>query len=194
MFLDVRDVLALDQQVCFALYTASRAVTARYRPLLDELGITYPQYLVLLVLWERDGQTVKELGAALRLDSSTLSPLLKRLEAAGLVTRFRRTDDERSVTIRLTETGSTLRQQARAVPAQLVCEGGLGIGELDALRETLVRLTTALSDAALTNAAPTGTARIGTARIGTARIDTAHTDTAHTDRQGEISDGSPVHR
>jgi len=209
MFLDVRDVLALDQQVCFALYTASRAVTARYRPLLDELGITYPQYLVLLVLWERDGQTVKELGTALRLDSSTLSPLLKRLEAAGLVTRSRRTDDERSVTIRLTETGSALRQRARAVPAQLVCEGGLGIGELDALRETLVRLTAALTDAAPADTVPTGTAPIGTAPIGTAPIaitpiatapihiapiHTAPTHTAHTDRQGETSDGSPVHR
>ena len=142
----VRDVLALDQQVCFALYTASRAVTARYRPLLDELGITYPQYLVLLVLWERDARTVKELGAALRLDSSTLSPLLKRLEAAGLVARARRSDDERSVTVRLTGTGSALRERARAVPARLVCDGGLGIGELDALRETLVRLTAALTD------------------------------------------------
>jgi len=142
----VRDALALDQQVCFALYTASRAVTARYRPLLDELGITYPQYLVLLVLWERDARTVKELGAALRLDSSTLSPLLKRLEAAGLVARARRSDDERSVTVRLTEAGGALRERAGAVPARLVCDGGLDIGELDALRETLVRLTAALTD------------------------------------------------
>ncbi|MET7426278.1 MarR family transcriptional regulator [Dactylosporangium sp. NPDC005555] len=145
----MRDVLALDQQVCFALYTASRAVTARYRPLLDELGITYPQYLVLLVLWEHDSRTVKELGAALRLDSSTLSPLLKRLEAAGLVTRARRTDDERSVTVQLTGAGAALRERARAVPARLVCEGkegGLGIDELDALRETLVRLTATLTD------------------------------------------------
>ncbi len=142
----VRDVLALDQQVCFALYTASRAVTARYRPLLDELGITYPQYLVLLVLWEQDERTVKDIGAALRLDSSTLSPLLKRLEAAGLVARSRRVDDERSVTVRLTGEGSALREQARAVPARLVCDGGLGIDELDALRETLVRLTAVLTD------------------------------------------------
>lgn len=161
----VRDVLALDQQVCFALYTASRAVTARYRPLLDELGITYPQYLVLLVLWEQDARTVKELGAALRLDSSTLSPLLKRLEAAGLVARTRRTDDERSVTIRLTETGGALRERARAVPARLVCDGGLDIGELDALRETLVRLTTALTELS-----------------------------EPSDPQGDIPDGSPVHR
>src|SRR3954469_18437946 len=107
-FLGVRDVLALDQQVCFALYTATRAVTARYRPLLDELGVTYPQYLVLLALWERDARTVKDLGAALQLDSSTLSPLLKRLEAGGLVARERRADDERSVLIRLTPDGDRL--------------------------------------------------------------------------------------
>lgn len=161
----VRDVLALDQQVCFALYTASRAVTARYRPLLDELGITYPQYLVLLVLWEHDGQTVKEIGAALRLDSSTLSPLLKRLEAAGLVVRSRRVDDERSVTVRLTDAGTALREQASAVPARLVCDGGLGISELDTLRETLVRLTAALTDLQ---------------ELG--------------DPQGDTPDGSPVHR
>lgn len=141
----VTDVLALDRQVCFALYTASRAVTARYRPLLDELGITYPQYLVLLVLWEDGDRTVKELGTALRLDSSTLSPLLKRLEATGLVRRERRSDDERSVTIRLTDRGAGLRERARAIPAQLVCDGGLNIDELDALRHTLVRLTAALA-------------------------------------------------
>jgi DNA-binding MarR family transcriptional regulator len=147
------DVLPLDQQVCFALYTAGRAVTARYRPLLDELGITYPQYLVLLALWERDERTVKDLGTALRLDSSTLSPLLKRLEAAGLVLRERRTDDERSVTIRLTGTGSAMRARASAIPARLLCADGLDLHELADLRETLVRLTTALNNAALSNAA-----------------------------------------
>ncbi|WP_433614469.1 MarR family winged helix-turn-helix transcriptional regulator [Dactylosporangium sp. CA-139114] len=138
------DVLPLDRQVCFALYTATRAVTARYRPLLDELGLTYPQYLVLLALWEQDERTVKDLGAALRLDSSTLSPLLKRLEAAGLVARERRADDERSVTVRLTADGSALRTRAAGIPARLVCDGGLGLGELEELRDTLVRLTAAL--------------------------------------------------
>ncbi|MER7281338.1 MarR family transcriptional regulator [Dactylosporangium sp. NPDC000244] len=138
------DVLPLDRQVCFALYTATRAVTARYRPLLDELGLTYPQYLVLLALWEQDQRTVKDLGAALRLDSSTLSPLLKRLEAAGLVARERRADDERSVTVRLTAEGSALRTRAAGIPARLVCDGGLGLGELEELRDTLVRLTAAL--------------------------------------------------
>ncbi|MET7403323.1 MarR family transcriptional regulator [Dactylosporangium sp. NPDC005572] len=138
------DVLPLDRQVCFALYTASRAVTARYRPLLDELGLTYPQYLVLLALWERDGRTVKELGTALRLDSSTLSPLLKRLETAGLVHRERRADDERSVTVRLTPHGAGLRTRASALPARLLCEDGLDLDELNELRITLTRLTTAL--------------------------------------------------
>ena len=92
--------LLLDDQLCFALYAASRAVTTRYRPLLDELGLTYPQYLVMLVLWDRDSISVGELGAALQLESSTLSPLLKRLEAGGLLRRERRPDDERSVAIR----------------------------------------------------------------------------------------------
>lgn len=95
--------LLLDDQLCFALYAASRAVTARYRPLLDELGLTYPQYLVMLVLWDRDGSTVSDLGKALQLESSTLSPLLKRLEAAGLLRRERRPDDERSVALYLTD-------------------------------------------------------------------------------------------
>ncbi|GAA3189463.1 hypothetical protein GCM10010532_004480 [Dactylosporangium siamense] len=192
--LRVRDVLALDQQVCFALYTASRAVTARYRPLLDELGITYPQYLVLLVLWEQDARTVKELGTALRLDSSTLSPLLKRLEAAGLVTRARRADDERSVTVQLTGTGAALRERARAVPARLVCDGGLGIGELDALRETLVRLTATLTDIAATDAAVTDAALTDTAFTNTALTSTALTNAPLTDLQGDAPDGSPVHR
>jgi DNA-binding MarR family transcriptional regulator len=138
------DVLPLDRQVCFALYTATHAVTARYRPLLDELGVTYPQYLALLALWERDERTVKDLGAALRLDSSTLSPLLKRLEAAGLVARQRRADDERSVTVRLTAEGMALRDRAAGIPARLVCDGGLGLSELAELRDTLVRLTAAL--------------------------------------------------
>ncbi|WP_433057850.1 MarR family winged helix-turn-helix transcriptional regulator [Dactylosporangium sp. CS-033363] len=138
------DVLPLDRQVCFALYTATRAVTARYRPLLDELGLTYPQYLVLLALWEQDERSVKDLGAALRLESSTLSPLLKRLETAGLVARERRSDDERSVTVRLTSEGTALRTQAAGVPARLVCDGGLDLGELEELRDTLVRLTAAL--------------------------------------------------
>ena len=94
-----RDALALDDQLCFALYAASRAMTARYRPLLDAVGLTYPQYLVMVVLWDEGPSTVRELGERLRLDSGTLSPLLKRLEGSGLVARERRADDERSVLV-----------------------------------------------------------------------------------------------
>ena len=112
--------VALDDQLCFALYAASRAVTARYRPMLDELGVTYPQYLVLMLLWEEDGQTVGQLGQRLALDSGTLSPLLKRLTAAGLVTRHRRADDERSVSVRLTDAGRALHEPACAISAEMI--------------------------------------------------------------------------
>lgn len=134
--------LLLDDQLCFALYAASRAVTARYRPLLDELGLTYPQYLVMLVLWDQDSVSVRELGAALQLESSTLSPLLKRLEASGLVTRERRPDDERSVAIRLTEDGARLRDRARSVPVAIGDAMGL-TREQDAMAKQLLRLLTA---------------------------------------------------
>ena len=133
--------LALDRQVCFALYAASRAVTQLYRPLLDPLGLTYPQYLALLVLWERGPVTVSELGAALDLDSGTLSPLLKRLEAAGLVSRHRRADDERSVEVRLTDDGERLREKAATVPRTIAKATGLRAGELAELRRTLTELT-----------------------------------------------------
>lgn len=116
----VEDPLALDRQVCFALYAASRAVTAAYRPLLEPLGLTYPQYLVMLVLWERGRLPVREIGDALRLDSGTLSPLLKRLEAAGLVTRERSPEDERQVVVDLTDDGRSLRDRAVDVPARIV--------------------------------------------------------------------------
>ena len=134
--------LLLDDQLCFALYAASRAVTARYRPLLDELGLTYPQYLVLLVLWEQDSISVRELGAALHLESSTLSPLLKRLEANGLLRRERRADDERSVALRLTQDGARLRERAGTVPLAIGDAMGL-TPEQDALAKKLLRLLTA---------------------------------------------------
>ncbi|GGO15850.1 putative transcriptional regulator, MarR family protein [Micromonospora parathelypteridis] len=139
----VTDDLVLRRQVCFALYAASRALTDVYRPILDELGLTYPQYLVLLVLWERpdDAPTVSELGAELRLDSGTLSPLLKRLEGAGLVVRRRSARDERRVEVGLTEQGRALRQQVDEVPLQIARATGLGITELVALRDTLTRVT-----------------------------------------------------
>ncbi|KAA0940613.1 MarR family transcriptional regulator [Streptomyces apricus] len=132
----------LDDQLCFALYAASRAVTARYRPLLDELGLTYPQYLVMLVLWEQDSISVRDLGAALQLESSTLSPLLKRLEAAGLLRRERRTDDERSVALRLTDAGLRLQDRADAVPLAMGDAMGL-TPEQDATAKQLLRLLTA---------------------------------------------------
>jgi DNA-binding MarR family transcriptional regulator len=138
-------VPVLSRQVCFALYAASRAVTNRYRPVLDELGITYPQYLALLVLWERGDTSVKDLGAALQLESSTLSPLLKRLEAAGLVERRRRLDDERSVLVRLTDRGSEMRERVRGLPRELASATGLRSEELESLRETLLRLTATLT-------------------------------------------------
>jgi DNA-binding MarR family transcriptional regulator len=111
--------LELDAQLCFDLYAASRAVTTAYRSLLADLGLTYPQYLVMLVLWERGSCTVRELGEVLHLDSGTLSPLLKRLMAAGLLRRERRTDDERSVRAVLTDKGQALRARADAVPAAI---------------------------------------------------------------------------
>jgi MarR family transcriptional regulator, organic hydroperoxide resistance regulator len=111
--------LRLDNQLCFALYSASLAMTKIYKPLLDELGITYPQYLVLLVLWENDGLTVSELGGHLYLDSGTLTPLLKRMESADLLTRLRDTQDERRVLIRLSAAGRKLKARARRIPGCL---------------------------------------------------------------------------
>jgi DNA-binding MarR family transcriptional regulator len=107
---------ALDELLCFSLYSASHAFNQLYRPVLDEIGLTYPQYLVLVVLWAEDDQTVSDLGRALHLDSSTLTPLLKRLEAAGYVTRNRDPADERQVRVRLTQAGKALKERARAVP------------------------------------------------------------------------------
>ncbi|MEE1942406.1 MarR family transcriptional regulator [Streptomyces sp. TRM 70361] len=130
----------LDDQLCFLLYTASRTVTARYRPLLDELNLTYPQYLAMLVLWERGPVSVRELGTALHLESSTLSPLLKRLEAAGLVRRERRTDDERSVSVTLTEAGLGLRERVLAVPPVIGDAMGLTDEEFEAAGKLLRKL------------------------------------------------------
>ncbi|MCX4738635.1 MarR family winged helix-turn-helix transcriptional regulator [Streptomyces antibioticus] len=132
--------LLLDDQLCFALYAAQRAVTSAYRPLLDELGLTYPQYLVLLVLWERGETTVKELAAALRLDYGTVSPLLKRLEAAGLVRRERAARDERSVLVACTGRGEELKGRAARVPGALMAATDLADAEVARLREELRRL------------------------------------------------------
>lgn len=139
-------VLALDNQFCFALYAANRAVTARYRPLLEELGLTYPQYLVMLVLWESESEDdgnpvgVSALGRRLRLDSGTLTPLLKRLAERDLLVRNRSTRDERVVEVSLTPRGRDLRGQARSIPGKMLCGAGVEPQKLLALRDELQRL------------------------------------------------------
>jgi DNA-binding MarR family transcriptional regulator len=140
------DAPRLNRQVCFALYSASKAATAVYRPILDELGLTYPQYLVMLVLWESEPRSVRELGEELGLDSGTLSPLLKRLESLGLVERRRSAEDERRVEVFLTEAGTALSSKATGIPKHLADAAGLSAVELDQLRETLRKLTLALHE------------------------------------------------
>jgi MarR family transcriptional regulator, organic hydroperoxide resistance regulator len=137
----------LDDQLCFALYSASRAVTAAYRPLLAELDLTYPQYLVLLVLWEEGRASVGRLCQRLHLDSGTLSPLLKRLEAVGYVTRERAADDERRVDVVLTPTGKRLQIKASCIPERLLAVSDMSLDEIAALRDAVLRL----SDTLLTN-------------------------------------------
>ena len=134
------DVLRLDNQLCFALYSASLAMTKLYKPLLEELGLTYPQYLVMLVLWEGDGLRVSDIGDRLRLDSATLSPLLKRLEQGGLVGRARSADDERSVIVTLTESGRALKRRAASIPARVERASCLTRQQLDVLKESLGQL------------------------------------------------------
>lgn len=135
--------LHLEDQVCFALYSAARAAQQAYRPLLDELGLTYPQYLVLLVLWERDAQTVSALGERLHLDSGTLSPLLRRLDEHGFIARERQTTDSRRVTVRLTAAGEALRERAVDVQRCLLDAVGLSPADLLALRDLSRRFVTA---------------------------------------------------
>ena len=145
------DLLRLDKQLCFALYAASRAVTQAYGPVLAALGLTYPQYLVLLVLWERDGASVKQLGERLQLDSGTLTPLLKRMESQRLVSRVRATDDERVVHVNLTAAGRALERRAIAMPKALFCKARLSVTEIGRLRGQLTTLTRSLrSDASPT--------------------------------------------
>jgi len=138
----------IDEYVCLALYTASRAVTGLYRELLDELELTYPQYLVMRLLWQRGPVPVKDIAATLQLDYGTLSPLLKRLEAVGLLRRTRRPDDERSVEIALTEAGQAMRAKADNVPTDLLCAMGLNDRTAAQLRATLERLTASVNDTA----------------------------------------------
>jgi DNA-binding MarR family transcriptional regulator len=141
------EFLRLDNQICFALHAASRAFGSVYRVVLRDLGLTYPQYLVMLVLWEHGALPVKRIGAYLRLDSGTLSPLLKRLESGGLVRRERSHDDERSVTVWPTEAGTALRERAALVPRRMAAATGLSLGETDDLRVRLTTLTSALDAA-----------------------------------------------
>src|SRR5579862_8304883 len=138
------DPLALERQVCFALSIAARSVLSVYRPLLEPMGLTHPQYLVMLALWGRSPLAVKELIEMLQLDGPTLSPLLKRLEAAGLVTRTRDPNDERQLRVDLTEKGRALRQQALNVPPTVVAKLGMSLGDLEELHRGL----TTLNDAA----------------------------------------------
>ena len=137
--------LLLDSQLCFPLYALSRQVTAQYRPLLEKLDLTYPQYLVLLLLWELDNRTVGELGERLLLDSGTLTPLLKRMEQKGLLTRQRNPTDERQVTIQLTESGRGLQQQAMDIPTQLVQSMNLDEQQVVDLRNQLQTILQQLS-------------------------------------------------
>ena len=144
----MEDPLALEQQVCFALSIASRSVLGIYRPLLEPMGLTHPQYLVMLALWQRDALpqdplSVKELGALLQLDSGTLSPLLKRLQAGGLIRRRREPRDERSVTVSLTDKGRDLRAHAERIPHLVVERLGIDIGELQDLHRALTRVIAA---------------------------------------------------
>ncbi|KOV94226.1 MarR family winged helix-turn-helix transcriptional regulator [Streptomyces sp. NRRL B-3648] len=142
------DWLRLDRQICFSLHAASRAFNGVYRVVLKELGLTYPQYLVMLVLWEQGELPVKKLGEQLRLDSGTLSPLVKRLEAAGLVRRERSAEDERSVLVQLTGEGTALRERALEVPRRIMSATGFDLAEIVDLRARLDQLTTALDAAA----------------------------------------------
>ena len=140
--------LGLEHQFCFALYSASLAMTKLYKPLLDELGLTYPQYLALLVLWEQDGETVSELGDRLSLDSGTLTPLLKRMEGAGLVQRLRDAADERRVLIQRTAAGRALKAKAESVPQEILCASQCRSDEITQLTQRRKALRDNLSQAA----------------------------------------------
>ncbi|MFT8316807.1 MAG: MarR family transcriptional regulator [Sporolactobacillus sp.] len=141
--------LYLRDHLCFSLYVCSRAISRMYRPLLNKLGITYPQYLVLLVLWEQKEQNVKELGEALDLDSGTLTPLLKRMEVSGLLKRHRSEQDERMVTLSLTEQGEALRAEASCIPQALLNESGLSVNEIQELNLKIKSLTAAIKNSGI---------------------------------------------
>lgn len=137
------DVLALENQVCFALAVASRSVIALYRPVLEPLGLTHPQYLVMLALWQQDPRSVKDLGAALQLEPATLSPLLKRLEASGLIDRRRSAADERRLDVTLTARGRDLRSRAESIPQTMIERLGMPVAELQAMQASLAAIIAA---------------------------------------------------
>jgi DNA-binding MarR family transcriptional regulator len=137
------DPLALDRQVCFALAVASRSVIALYRPLLEPLRLTHPQYLVMLALWERSPRSAKDISASLRLDPATLSPLLKRLEAAGYISRQRNTTDERKLVVELTDTGRALRARAEKIPPAIIERLGMNVSQLLELHRALTEVIAA---------------------------------------------------
>ena len=139
--------LRLDNQICFAIYSTAHTFNRVYKPLLDRLGLTYPQYLVMLVLWEKDGVPVKDIGERLLLDSGTLTPLLKRLEAAQLIKRTRNAEDERQVLIALTVQGHALREKARAVPPSILAASACSIAELSAMKSEIIALRDRLNEA-----------------------------------------------
>jgi MarR family transcriptional regulator, organic hydroperoxide resistance regulator len=141
------DPLALDRQVCFALVVASRSVLSVYRPLLEPMGLTHPQYLVMLALWEQSPRSLGEIAGLLQLDSPTLSPLVKRLETSGLITRTRSSDDERRLDIQLTSRGRELRREAEKIPPAIVAQLGVDVSELEALRDSLTKIITAANAA-----------------------------------------------
>jgi DNA-binding MarR family transcriptional regulator len=141
------DPLALERQVCFALVVASRSVLSLYRPVLEPMGLTHPQYLVMLALWERSPRSLRELSEVLRLDPGTLSPLVKRLEKSGLVTRARDTQDERLLALTLTDAGRALRKQAERVPEQIVARLGLPLSDLEHLHTVLSAVIAAADQA-----------------------------------------------
>ncbi|MBC7725863.1 MAG: MarR family transcriptional regulator [Burkholderiaceae bacterium] len=144
------DLLALENQVCFAVAVAARNVVALYRPILEPLGLTHPQYLVMLALWQHGSRSVGQLGDLLQLDSATISPLVKRLESDGLVTRRRSRSDERVLEVAPTQKGAALRERATLVPGTVIERLGIDIAALEDLRASLTRFSTAASTAATT--------------------------------------------
>jgi DNA-binding MarR family transcriptional regulator len=165
------ETLRLDNQLCFALYASSRAMTGAYRPLLDALGLTYPQYLVLLALWENDELSVGALGERLFLDSGTLTPLLKRMENSGLLRRTRSTADEREVIVELTTEGRRLKSRAAAIPEQMICKVQFSreraIGLRREIRALLLKLKAAApDDASVPVVSPSGRKALSRVRSG----------------------------